>query len=210
MKRCVVIGPMPINFDLKKMISEDDFVFCADGGYLQAEKLGIEPNVIIGDFDSSNKPENTKAFVITLPVEKDDTDSHYIAKQIVNNGYTDALLCGVTGGRIEHTFAMLQTLKFLAENNVNATIVDENSQLIVIKDGNITIPNMENKYFSVFSLDTVCYKVSVTGGKYNAADVDLFNNFPIGVSNEFIGNPVKISVEKGTLLIIITNKDKQL
>ena len=91
MKRCIVIGSMPVDFDLKSIITPDDFIFCADGGYVHAEKQGIEPDVIVGDFDSSAQPSATKAQVIKLPCEKDDTDTYYIARQIVKQGYTQAI-----------------------------------------------------------------------------------------------------------------------
>ena len=44
-------------------------------------------------------------------------------------------------------------------------------------------------------------------GKYELSDVELTNDFPIGVSNEFAGKPVEITVKKGALLIITTKKD---
>ena len=114
MKRCIVIGSMPVEIDLNRIINDDDFVFCADGGYLQAQKQGVVPHVIVGDFDSSPQPQDTTAVIEKLPVEKDDTDTYHIARQIVCDGFTHAVFCGVTGGRLDHTFANIQMLKFLA------------------------------------------------------------------------------------------------
>jgi hypothetical protein len=30
MKRCIVIGSMPVEFDLKSIIEQDDYIICAD------------------------------------------------------------------------------------------------------------------------------------------------------------------------------------
>ena len=207
MKRCIVIGSMPVEFDLKSIIAKDDYIICADRGYLHAQKHGIQPHLIIGDFDSAPPPSGTGAEVITLPTEKDDTDSYYIARQIVENGFTNAVFCGVTGGRPDHTFANIQMLKFMAKNGVDAEIVDENSRYAVLINGTKVISPRENCYFSVFSLDEKCIGVSEKGGKYELCDVELTNDFPVGVSNEFKGNPVEITVKKGALLIITTEKD---
>ena len=49
--------------------------------------------------------------------------------------------------------------------------------------------------------------INEKGGKYELSDVELTNDFPIGVSNEFAGKPVEITVKKGALLIITTKKD---
>ena len=207
MKRCIVIGSMPVDFDLKSIIQPDDYIYCADGGYIHAEKQGITPNVIIGDFDSSTQPTHTSAKVVKLPCEKDDTDTYYIARQVVAEGYTDAIFCGVTGGRLDHTIANIQMLKYLEANGVDATIIDKDTTIKAITNRSTFLEAKENCYFSVFSMDEKCIGVSETGGKYQLSDVELTNSFPIGVSNEFAGKPVEISVKYGSLLIITTKKD---
>ena len=207
MKRCIVIGSMPVETELKSIVLSDDVIYCADGGYIEAQKQGITPHIIVGDFDSSPQPYDLSAEIVKLPVVKDDTDTYYIARQIVKSGFTSAVFLGVTGGRPDHTFANIQMLKFLAENGVEAKIVDKNSTYTVIKNSEITLPPQENCYFSVFSLDEKSNGVSEYGGKYELSDVELTNDFPIGVSNEFMGKPVTISVEEGSLLIITTKKD---
>ncbi|MBR2028609.1 MAG: thiamine diphosphokinase [Oscillospiraceae bacterium] len=207
MKRCIVIGSMPVDFELKSILKPDDFIFCADGGYVHAQKQGVVPDVIVGDFDSSEQPSYTSAKVIKLPCEKDDTDTYYIARQIVAEGYTHAIFCGVTGGRLDHTIANIQMLKFLEQNGVDATIIDKDTTINVITNRGVTLQPQNDRYFSIFSLDNECTGVSEKGGKYQISDVKITNDFPIGVSNEFKGEPVEISVKEGTLLIITTKKD---
>ena len=51
MSRCVIISSSPkieISF-LRDEVLSDDFIICADGGYNHAEKMGIVPDVLIGD-----------------------------------------------------------------------------------------------------------------------------------------------------------------
>ena len=207
MKRCIVIGSMPVEFDLNNIITAQDYIICADRGYLHAKSQNVQPHLIVGDFDSAPPPSDTSAEVVTLPTVKDDTDSYYIARQIVKGGYTHAVFCGVTGGRPDHTFANIQMLKFMAKNGVDAVIVDKDSIYTVLVDGTTVLSPKENCYFSIFSLDEKCIGVSEKGGKYELSDVELTNDFPIGVSNEFAGKPVEITVKKGALLIITTKKD---
>lgn len=207
MKRCIVIGSRPVDVQLKDIIEEDDFVFCADGGYIQAEKQGIKPDIIVGDFDSSVQPKESTAKIIKLPCEKDDTDSYYIARMIVERGYTHSVFFGVTGGRFDHTIANIQMLKFLENNGVDATIIDKNTSICVIKNRKKILKKCSNSYFSVFSLDEKSIGVSEKGGKYYIENVELTNDYPIGVSNEFAEEQVEISVKKGTLLIVVAKKD---
>ena len=48
--------------------SEFNKIICADGGLLIAQKLGLSPDFLIGDYDSMNVPSGD---VIKLPMEKD-------------------------------------------------------------------------------------------------------------------------------------------
>lgn len=208
MKRCVIIGAVEIDFPLEKYIRDTDFVICADKGWQNAVAHGINPDMVVGDFDSSQKPENLSADITVLPVVKDDTDTHYIARYAVENGFTDVLLRGVIGGRrFEHTVANIQTLLFLAQNRVNATAIDRYSHIMVIYDGSVSLPDMGDKFFSLFSLGDRAEGVSIKGAKYPLDNFTLTNNYPIGVSNEFIGEKVDISVGSGALLLVISDKD---
>lgn len=208
MKRCVVIGAVDIGFPAQRLIRDTDFVICADRGWQNAAKHGIKPDMIVGDFDSSPYPEDSDASVTVLPVVKDDTDTFYIARYIVENGYTDVLMLGLIGGkRIEHTIANIQTLVYFAKNRVNATAMDKYSQLMVIKDGSITLPDMPDKFFSLFSMGDRAEDLSIKGAKYPLDNYTLTNFYPIGISNEFIGEQVEISVKNGSVLLVITRKD---
>ena len=207
MKRCIVIGSMPVELDLKSFITPDDLIYCADGGYLQASKQGIIPHIIVGDFDSSPFPQNCTAEIVKLPVVKDDTDTYRIARMIVEQKFTHALFFGVTGGRFDHTFANLQMLKYLVSEGVQPIIYDKDTTFTAVKSGKVVVEPQQNCYFSVFSMDEVCTGVCERGGKYELDDATITNDFPIGVSNEFRDKPVEISVEKGTLLIIVSRKD---
>ena len=207
MKRCGVIGAVEIDFPAKSVIKDTDYVICADRGWQNAVKQGIKPDMIVGDFDSSHYPQDIDASVTVLPVIKDDTDTFYIARYIVENGYTDVLMLGLIGGkRIEHTIANIQTLVYFAQNGVNATAMDKYSQLSVLKNSTVTLPAMDDKFFSLFSMGDMA-TISIKGAKYNLDDYTLTNSYPIGISNEFVGTPVEISVADGSVLLVITQKD---
>ena len=53
--RAIIIGNGDIKDYqyIKSKINDNDFIICADGGYNHAEKMGIVPDVLIGDFDSA-------------------------------------------------------------------------------------------------------------------------------------------------------------
>ena len=46
---------------------------CADGGYETARRLGLQPNLLIGDLDSCTEDFPPDIEAVRLPVQKDDT-----------------------------------------------------------------------------------------------------------------------------------------
>lgn len=208
MKRCVVIGGAPVDLPINSLIKRGDTIICADKGWQTVKSFGIEPDLIVGDFDSSPRPSDASCPVIVLPVEKDDTDTHHIANYIVENGFTDALFLGVLGGaRPDHTFATYQTLIFLARHRVNATAVADNCTVFAIVDGEVLLKDNPGRFLSVFCVSGAAFGVSIEGAKYSIRNAKLTNFYPLGVSNEFCGSPVRISVVDGELLIMLTKKD---
>ena len=84
---------------------EDYYIFC-DSGLFHKEGLNVEPDLIIGDFDSHEKVD-TGSEIITLPEMKDDTDSLSGVKLALKRGFKDSLLLGMTGRRMDHTLCNL-------------------------------------------------------------------------------------------------------
>ena len=78
-KRAVILSAVPVTPALSAYLQPGDTVVACDAGYRNAAVLGIQPDLIVGDFDSAPKPETTGDMII-LPHVKDDTDTHYAAK----------------------------------------------------------------------------------------------------------------------------------
>ena len=208
MKKCAIIGAGEItSYDfVKPFIEKCDFIISADGGYDHLLKMSLKPELSVGDFDSAkNLP--TAHEIITLPKEKDDTDTLYALKIAIDRGYRELYLFGMLGGRLDHTIANVQSLLFLAQNNVSAYIIDSKAVLTVIKDSEISFSPTKNYYFSVFSLKEKSYGVTIKNAKYEISNCQLENNFPLGISNEFLEHkPALIKVKSGELLIVLCKK----
>ena len=65
--RCVIFGAAKIqNYEQikKNLLPDDFFVFC-DGGLAHSKELKIEPDLIVGDFDSFEKPDTNSETTIS-------------------------------------------------------------------------------------------------------------------------------------------------
>jgi len=74
-KKCYIFAGSPEAKCNDIVFDENRYVICADGGYSIAKRLGIVPDVIIGDFDTYTKKLPEDCEVIKYPAEKDDTDT---------------------------------------------------------------------------------------------------------------------------------------
>lgn len=180
---------------------EADFVICADRGIIHANKLGIFPDIVTGDFDSYTGKIPECGEIYKAVPEKDDTDTMLALKLAIERGATDIRLYGATGGRFDHTFANIQALIYAHENSCKMSIHDESNIITVQGAGTEFYPKYKDWYFSVFSLTEKLYIIRMTGVKYPLENYTLMQNFPLGVSNEII-DTATITIEKGLALIV--------
>ena len=176
-----------------------DFVLCADGGWRVAGAVKARPDIVMGDFDSSDVPPGVP--VERFPVEKDDTDTLLCMKKGLALGFDDFLIVGGFGGRLDHTLANLQSLNYAASLGARAEMCDGRHWATVIRGGSVAVKRRPGK-LSVFALDTACCGVSIRGAKYEAEDVVLTSAFPLGMGNDFAADVAEISVRSGALLVM--------
>lgn len=182
-----------------------DAVAAIDGGFLLTEKLGLSPDVVIGDFDSLGKvPEDVE--VMKYPGEKDDTDTAIACEHFIKKGYDRFYFLGATGGRPEHTYANIQLLHRLALRGAHGYIFAHDCVFTAIRNEAIAFDDSYSGYISVFALSDRAEGVSIDGLKYSLDNAELSSDRPLGVSNEFISKSASVSVKDGTLLIIFERK----
>ena len=199
MGKCIIF--CAAGFDgLAEPLAEDDFVIAADGGLEHVKKLGITPDVVLGDFDSLGfTPEGANVF----PVEKDDTDAMLAVRKGLELGCDRFLLYGsLDGPRLDHTVANFQTLQFLADRGATGYLIGKDHIVTVVKDGAITFPATAEGIVSVFCMGRDATGVTIEGLQYTLENGALSAGFPLGVSNHFVGKAAKIAVKDGSLLVI--------
>ncbi|MDR0840508.1 MAG: thiamine diphosphokinase [Christensenellaceae bacterium] len=181
-----------------------DYIIAADGGYAHALRYGLAPHAVIGDFDSGPVPPHPN--VIRLNPVKDETDTLSALNHGLALGYDTFFIYGGTGGRTAHTLANIQSLARLAERGARGFLFGNNEIFTTLCAGSLQFESQSGGYISVFALSDTCSNVCETGLKYELKGFTMARDYPIGVSNEFIGKQASISVEQGTLLVIFTPK----
>lgn len=212
--KCVIISAGsidPINISLE----EGDYCIACDAGFVHAERMGILPDLIVGDFDSTRElgieamrsleeiMESDPDRIISLDVRKDDTDTIKAVKIGLEKGYKKFYLYGALGGhRFDHSIANIQTLLYIKHHGGCGYIMDSKGIMLVAENETIHFNRGNTGYISVFALTSVAKGVSLKGLMYTMENGSLTNDFPLGVSNEFIiDEEAEITVEDGALLI---------
>ena len=199
MYTCYVIGASPFTESFSP--DETDFVIAADGGQQPLARMGILPQLVVGDFDSSEVPADIP--YVRHPVEKDDTDTALAIREGISRGFETFIFYGCTGGRPDHTFANVQTLYHLAREGMHGFLVGDGMIGTVVVDRTLSFCPKGN--VSVFSLTDESFGVSIEGLKYSLCDARLTNDIPLGVSNSGDGAPAKITVKRGALYVLWEN-----
>lgn len=197
---CYIFGAGDI-VPLRSRPAAGDYVIAADGGWTACREAGITPDLLLGDFDSLGAVP-TFDNVERVPVEKDDTDMMLAVKRGLALGHREFHLYGGMGGkRTDHTIANLQTLLYLARRDARGWLYGKDEAYTAVHNGSVTLPARENGILSVFCLGADAEGVTIRGAQYEVENAVLTADFPLGVSNHFVGKEVLVHVARGSLVL---------
>ena len=206
MKTCYIFAAafrLPKSFKKR----EEDLVIAADGGLAHLEKMKTIPDILLGDFDSLQSEPMAKE-IIRLPVKKDDTDTLFAVKVGLERGFTRFVVYGGVGKRLDHTLANLQVLNFIAAKGGRGFLCGDDFTATAVMNSEISFSENAKGTLSVFSASGKADGVGLEGVLYPLTNARISCEFPIGVSNEFIGKTAKVSVTDGTLTVIWSGDEK--
>ena len=208
---CALVGAT--YFNAEHFLSQDfDFIIAVDRGYKSLQALGITPDLVVGDFDSLKFiPEGSN--VLQFPSEKDESDMEIAIRGARHGGCDSLLFYGALGQRLDHTLANIQLMLGCARRGAHVAAIDQENILVALSGGGpsqigfssfdpiLLDKGMYGRYISVFAQGGSAFGVCEQGLKYNLHNAELSDEVSLGLSNEFTGEPVCISVEKGSALV---------
>lgn len=205
MKTCYIIAAGDAE-KIEIKYENNDIIIACDAGLTHCEINNIEPDIVIGDFDSLGYIPNNKKTII-LPVKKDDTDTFFAVKYAMEKGYNRFVIFGGAGGkRPEHTYANIAVLAYISKNGGQAFLDCDNYSITTVTNGFITFNSNMSGNVSVFSFDTHSRGVNETGLLYSVDNIEIENSSVLGVSNSFTGQKSRIGVKNGTIVIYFDGK----
>jgi thiamine pyrophosphokinase len=200
----IVTGGKVYPDNIPERPDKDDTVIAADSGLDNARELGLEPSAVVGDYDSLGRTPDVGPGieVITVPTEKDVTDTQLAVELALRRGAKEIVILGGLGGRLDHTLSNLAILEDALGKGVRVTIADGHNRVRLLRNDSTILPRSGYTYVSLLALDPIVKGVEIEGVKYPLKNAKLSRTFQYAVSNEITGNCCFISVRKGALLVV--------
>lgn len=208
MKALIVSGGQRPSRELIEIeLASSDVIICADSGANCLYEYKIMPHLLVGDFDSIDKEafsffETSDCNIERFPKEKDYTDTELAMNRAIEEyGADEICFLGCSGSRIDHMMGNIGLLLKTLKMRVNARLKDDNNT-VILTDKPLCIKGNKGEYFSLIAYGDNVSEVTIEGAKYPLYKYNLKLGEPIGISNEFLEEEVKITFTKGLLLII--------
>lgn len=211
-------GSISANF-IEDYLQQESFeyIIVADYGLLVADKLGLEVDYILGDFDSvpkeiiekyRDKQKDNQSFTIReFNPEKDYTDTQIAIEEAIALSPDEIVILGGTGTRLDHTLSNVQNLILALKKNIKCSLIDEHNKLYLIdKPRTVYKQDLFGSNISLLPLSPVVEKVTLLGFKYSLKEDDIHLGDSIGISNELVEDKARIIFEAG-ILIVVESRD---
>ena len=183
-----------------------DLVIAADAGYLTAKKMGVTPDILLGDFDTLGEekiPDGIEC--LRVPAEKNDTDTQLAVEVAVERGASEIVIIGGLSGRVDHTLSTLAVLEDLwerKEGRIYATLTDGKNRVRFIRNSGTILPRSQYRFFSLIAADELVKGVILEGCKYPLKNGRISRRRQWAVSNEIVGNCALIEIKRGGVWVI--------
>ena len=176
----VIVGGGTVDLDLlRELYVGGARLVGADGGADVIVRAGLMPEAIVGDMDSLNNPEGWLARTRLIRISEQNTTD--FEKALYSSRATVTVALGMTGKRLDHTLAALDSLTRHAPHR-NIILVDEEDAALALT-GPFDFEVGEGERVSIYPLAPVRFKRSF-GLKYPLDGLKLAPGERIGTSNE--------------------------
>ncbi|WP_353726257.1 thiamine diphosphokinase [Lactiplantibacillus plantarum] len=185
----------------------------ADRGALRLVKRGIQPVMVVGDFDSIDAAElqivkDALVGAVVVKPDQDHTDTQLAIKSIFEQLQPDEVhLYGATGGRLDHLLANMWLVldPVFRQWAPQIKLIDKQNSVRFFLPGDYQITKEADKRYLAF-VPLMPMHLTLPDEKYQLDAA--YNAYPISwASNEFSGNTGHFSFDAGVLAVIQSRDD---
>jgi thiamine pyrophosphokinase len=198
----------------RQAILESDLLIAADGGVRHCLKLGLIPNILIGDFDSISEKELVSmqaagTEIIRHPAKKDSTDMDLALRHAGSLSLTDILVIGALGARWDQTIANILLLVTDDLIGIRIRMIDGSQEVTLLRDiDQLTFHGQAGDILSLIPLGGDALGVTAKGLEYPLDDETLYFGATRGISNVLLNKAATIKLRGGLLLCILIHLER--
>jgi len=175
------------------------YIVVLDGAYERVKKLQIQPDLVIGDFDSIEDAEILKHTTYIKDKSQETTDLEKAIDHLVKNKYSDINIVWATGKRLDHTLNNFHLLAKFTDTNI--VLYDNHSKAFVLPKNYSKVYKKGSK-LSLVPLHS-CVGITTKNLVYPLTGETLSIGQRSGTSNSVLKDgEVTISYLSGTLVLI--------
>jgi len=199
-------GEAPDYNIIKNELLDAELIIAADSGFDTALKMGIKPDIIIGDMDSISNKEKILQYppekVLIFPKDKDETDTELAIKYLKDVNINEIIIIGGGGGRMDHFLAIV----LLFDREFSPDIWYTNSTRFQKITGSINISLKKDILVSFFPTGKGVCRMKSKGLKW-PLDGLVWSRGDMGISNIVTQDPFSIDMIEGRLIMMNQIKD---
>lgn len=206
----IIAGGKPVGPSILARLDNPSWIVAADSGLDQATRLGITPDLVVGDMDSVTpetlaKAEAEGVSIDRYPRDKDATDLELAIDAATQRGFTRATIIGGTGGRLSHTLA--NALLLTRQREISLDWVTTHATIRALRAGDTAGYSIEEGALVSIVAAGGPAECTTTGLRWPLQGTPLTAGSTRGISNEIIDSPATVSVVNGTVLTIHEKED---
>ncbi len=184
-----------------------DFILASDGGYRTAKKMGLDIDVLIGDFDSITSEELKEAKskgikIISFPTEKDKTDGELAVDYAISLGSNELVILGSFKEELDHALGNLFLLFKIDKIGIRSKLLTQKYEIELI--------NSEKEYLekqghelSLIPVSEIVENLNIEGSKYNLTNVKVEMGQTLTLRNVILDKSARVFFKKGKVLSIL-------
>lgn len=193
--------------ELLKELGSPHKVLAADGGFRLLKRMGLECDLLVGDFDTLSPGELLEAeergvAIERHPADKAQSDLELALGHAVRQGASQLTLIGALGGEWDHCLAnLIAPLTFLTSHGVWARLLTSQAQ-VYLADRPVVL-RAPGQRVSLHSLSPKVEGLSLSGFEYLLDQAVLHRHQTLGLANRTLSEEARISFQTGELFITL-------
>lgn len=190
-------------------VGEHDQFICVDRGVEYCLAAGLEPTLLIGDFDSVDRKVLAQAHLsetprYEYPAKKAASDLELALQVLADDPPDSVVILGVSGGRTDHML-FNWCLPALRSWPFTLLLIDGTTRCHVLQGkDSCTLSVMDGQTLSLLA-QARATGVTTTGMHYPLQDATLEVGSTLGLSNVADGGKASVRQDTGTLLVFINS-----